>query len=287
MFEIGNSLREARVRQQLELGEVELATKIRSRYLRALEEESFDALPAQTYVKGFLRTYADYLGLDGQLYVDEFNSRFTIDGDEPREPVVARRTSNVNRHHRRLERRWIAFALAGIAALLVFFIAAWKSGGKPDEQIPNLVTTNTRAKTEGAAARDSDQAHPDPAGLVPPLRARGERQLLDGRAQLVVCRQAALHGHGRGRAVAALRGSAAVGQPRQPGSLAVVYNGKVVHAQVRLGTSTPRTASRASRLSRPRGLSNLIATYTSPGLCGSNLTSAAGQGVVLGSGRRP
>jgi hypothetical protein len=68
VFEIGNSLREARVRQQLELAEVELATKIRARYLRALEEESFDVLPAQTYVKGFLRTYADYLGLDGQLY---------------------------------------------------------------------------------------------------------------------------------------------------------------------------------------------------------------------------
>src|SRR6185503_15620319 len=118
MFEIGNSLREARVRQQLELGEIELATKIRSRYLRALEEESFDALPAQTYVKGFLRTYADYLGLDGQLY-----------GDEVREPVVARRTSHVSRQHRGLERRWIAFALAGIAALVVFVIAAWKFGG--------------------------------------------------------------------------------------------------------------------------------------------------------------
>ena len=141
MFEIGNSLREARVRQQIELGEAELSTKIRARYLRALEEESFDALPAQTYVKGFLRTYADYLGLDGQLYVDEFNSRFG-DGEEPREPVVARRTSHVARQHRRLERRWIAFALAGIAALVVFFIAAWKFGGNPNEQIPNLGTSN-------------------------------------------------------------------------------------------------------------------------------------------------
>ena len=77
MFEIGNSLREARVRQGLEFPEVEQATKIRGKYLRALEDEQFDAAPvAQTYVKGFLRTYADYLGLDGQLYVDEYNSRF-------------------------------------------------------------------------------------------------------------------------------------------------------------------------------------------------------------------
>ena len=147
MFEIGNSLREARVRQQLELTEVEQATKIRGRYLRALEEESFDALPAQTYVKGFLRTYADYLGLDGQLYVDEFNSRFG-DGDEPHEPVVARRSSYATKHHRRLERRWVVFALAGIAAVVVFVIAAWKFGGNNNEQIPNLSTTTAKPPTK-------------------------------------------------------------------------------------------------------------------------------------------
>jgi hypothetical protein len=145
VFEIGNSLREARVRQQLELTEVELATKIRARYLRALEEEAFEALPAQTYVKGFLRTYADYLGLDGQLYVDEFNSRFGIDGEEPREPVVVRRTSSVRRQHRRMESRWVLFALAGIGALFAFTIAAWKFGGKSNEQIPNLNTTTSQA----------------------------------------------------------------------------------------------------------------------------------------------
>jgi hypothetical protein len=144
VFEIGNSLREARVRQQLELSEIELATKIRARYLRALEEETFEALPAQTYVKGFLRTYADYLGLDGQLYVDEFNSRFGVEGEEHHEPVVARRTSHVRRQqHRRLERRWVVFALAGIGALLAFFFAAWKTGGKTPEPIPNLGTTTT------------------------------------------------------------------------------------------------------------------------------------------------
>ncbi|MDQ5822374.1 MAG: helix-turn-helix domain-containing protein, partial [Actinomycetota bacterium] len=81
MFEIGISLREARLRQHLELPEAEQATKIRGKYLRALEEEQFDVLPAQTYVKGFLRAYADFLGLDGQLYVDEFNSRY-IGGEE-------------------------------------------------------------------------------------------------------------------------------------------------------------------------------------------------------------
>ena len=143
MFEIGNSLREARRRQQLELGEVELTTKIRTRYLRALEEESFDVLPAQTYVKGFLRTYADYLGLDGQLYVDEYNSRYGVGEEEQREPVVARRSSHVRRHHR-LERRGVLLGLAGIAALFALVIAAWKFSDSGNQPIPNLGTTSPK-----------------------------------------------------------------------------------------------------------------------------------------------
>src|SRR5436309_1521369 len=59
MFEIGNSLREARLRQHLDFPQVEQATKIRGKYLRALEEEQFEVLPSQTYVKGFLRTYVE------------------------------------------------------------------------------------------------------------------------------------------------------------------------------------------------------------------------------------
>ena len=81
MFEIGNSLREARIRRGIEFPQAEAAIKIRGKYLRALEDEQFELLPAETYVKGFLRTYAEYLGLDGQLYVDEFNSRFVTGED--------------------------------------------------------------------------------------------------------------------------------------------------------------------------------------------------------------
>ena len=82
MFEIGSSLREARTRQGLELAELETRTKIRAKYLRALEADQFEVLPGHTYVKGFLRTYADSLGLDGQLYVDEYNSRYVPGEDE-------------------------------------------------------------------------------------------------------------------------------------------------------------------------------------------------------------
>jgi hypothetical protein len=124
VFEIGNSLREARVRQGLEWGQVELATKIRAKYIRALEEEDFEVLPAGTYIKGFLRSYAEFLGLDGQLYVDEYSSRYVVNSfdDTPqRRPRV--------RQDRGVERKVVLGALAGIAAVTALVIVAWKFGG--------------------------------------------------------------------------------------------------------------------------------------------------------------
>jgi helix-turn-helix protein/uncharacterized protein DUF4115 len=127
MFEIGSSLREARARRQIGIVQAEQATKIRGKYLRALEEERFDVLPSQTYVKGFLRTYADYLGLDGQLYVDEYNSRF-VSGEEwsPRGPAsrAAKR-----RRERRLQTAIVLLALAVIAILTIVVISAWSTSG--------------------------------------------------------------------------------------------------------------------------------------------------------------
>jgi hypothetical protein len=126
VFEIGNSLREARMRRGVDFAQAELATKVRGKYLRALEEEQFDVLPAQTYVKGFLRTYAEYLGLDGQLYVDEYNSRFVGTGDD-HEPRTRRSAARPQRRHRRVETNVVLVALAAIAIVMVVVISAWKA----------------------------------------------------------------------------------------------------------------------------------------------------------------
>jgi hypothetical protein len=122
VFEIGNSLREARERRQIEIVQVEQATKIRGKYLRALEEEQFDVLPSQTYVKGFLRTYADYLGLDGQLYVDEYNSRFVNDDWSPRRSSRAAS----RQRERRVQANVVLLAIVAVLILTVVVIAAWK-----------------------------------------------------------------------------------------------------------------------------------------------------------------
>ena len=76
MPEIGATLREARMRERIDITEVESATKIRAKYLRALENEEWDLLPGPTFVKTFLRTYAEYLGLDAKVLVEEYKQRF-------------------------------------------------------------------------------------------------------------------------------------------------------------------------------------------------------------------
>ncbi len=153
MFEIGTSLREARLRQGLDFPELEQTTKIRGKYLRALEDEQFEVLPSATYLKGFLRSYAECLGLDGELYVEEYNSRYVIGEEEA--PFRARRDSAAHRQHRRVESRVVLLAVAGIVGAMLLVIAAWKfGGGDPGKTaIPNLGRTQAVASGIGSSRR--------------------------------------------------------------------------------------------------------------------------------------
>jgi cytoskeleton protein RodZ len=143
MFEIGSSLREARLRQGLDFPELEQSTKIRAKYLRALEDEQFDVLPAQTYVKGFLRSYAEYLGLDGQLYVDEYNSRYVVGEDET--AARPRRSAPPNRP--RVQSRVVLLTLLGIAGVAALVILAWTGGSSPPQKLYGLGSTQTQTPT--------------------------------------------------------------------------------------------------------------------------------------------
>jgi cytoskeleton protein RodZ len=177
VFEIGNSLREARLRQGVDFVEAEQATKIRPKYLKALEEERFELLPAQTYVKGFLRSYAEYLGLDGQLYVDEYNSRYAPGEDEA--PLRPRRSAAGSRGYRQVESSVVLVALAGIAAVTALVIVAWKWGGSDPERIPG-------AQVGGLSNRPAATTRTPPAGRTPAAKrwialqltgARGDSKL--------------------------------------------------------------------------------------------------------------
>ena len=126
MFQIGESLREARTRRGFTAADVHKAIRIRERYLTALEEERWDMLPGEAYTKGFLRTYADYLGLNGQLYVDEYNARVARHEDDAPplvpQPVVERS---------RMRGRGVLVALGAVAIVgaAVAGLVAWQLGG--------------------------------------------------------------------------------------------------------------------------------------------------------------
>ncbi len=126
MIEVGKSLREARERRGLTLVDVERATRIRGRYLGALEDERFDLIPGETYAKGFLRGYAELLGLDGQLFVDEYNARFK-EPEPPAPPAPRRRTWT----------GWKPAAALGAAALAAVIVPlAFRSGGDKAPSLP-------------------------------------------------------------------------------------------------------------------------------------------------------
>src|SRR5918998_272718 len=118
---IGEALREERERQGLTLEDLEGRTKIRTRYLRALENEDWDILPGPAYVRGFLRTYAGELGLDAEDLVDAYREEF--EAPTPRaglpETVLSERRGPDGRRSR-FGRGWLLAGLVvGLVALLL------------------------------------------------------------------------------------------------------------------------------------------------------------------------
>ncbi len=181
MFEIGNSLREARLRQQLEFPEAEHGTKIRSKYLRALEEERFEVLPSHTYVKGFLRSYAEYLGLDGQLYVDEYNSRFVV-GDEDL-PLRTRRVPAARRRrNERRESNVVLLALVSIGILTALVIAAWRFGGAEPQKVRGL---QPAATTERSTPAPAPTSQPEGTARLEVIATRGDSFVVARRSSAI------------------------------------------------------------------------------------------------------
>ena len=75
------------MRQRLDIADVEARTKIRAKYLRALENEEFGMLPGPTFVKTFLRTYAEQLGLDPHVLVEEYRAKYEREDDMELQPL--------------------------------------------------------------------------------------------------------------------------------------------------------------------------------------------------------
>src|SRR6476469_31934 len=163
MFEIGGSLREARLKRDLTPADVQKAIRIRDRYLQALEEERCERLPGDAYVKGFLRTYADYLGLDGNLYVEEYNSRFARP-DEPQ--LVPERFARSGSRFGGVGFLRPLIVVAVIVAI-VAGLAAWQLSSSSDGKRGTPPTTSVATTTVSHHTTPRKKHHKHVAAALP------------------------------------------------------------------------------------------------------------------------
>jgi cytoskeleton protein RodZ len=151
MADIGSTLREARMRERIDISEVEAQTKIRAKYLRAIENEEWDLLPGPIYAKSFLRTYSDYLGLDSRMLLDEFKRRYEHPSEHEIRPMgrVAAGERNRGRDRRPGRLRvpsWAPIGIAIVAIVAVLYVVGQS-------------TSSTTSTTTQAPATNHHPAH--------------------------------------------------------------------------------------------------------------------------------
>jgi hypothetical protein len=169
---IGATLRETRNRRKLDLSEVETAIKIRVRFLRAMENEEWDALPGDTYTRGFIRTYANHLGLDGERLAEDFRRETGAPGGQrpPKrvEPVPAAFKGSRPRVPARLVLVLVSLGLLGL------LIGVGLTGGDDDggDSAPGAPATTER--DEGAQGQRQATAPAPEPGVAVSLAATAE-----------------------------------------------------------------------------------------------------------------
>ncbi len=156
---IGETLREARMRQRLDIADVERDTKIRAKYLRALENEEFSMLPGPTFVKTFLRTYAELLGLDPHALVEQYRA-----DHEPRDELETLKPlgpTGVGRRDRRRRgpRPWMVAALLATAVVIGLVVLGMSVDEDP-EGADTTTTTETTARTEPTETQPKEKPAP-------------------------------------------------------------------------------------------------------------------------------
>ncbi len=169
MAEIGSLLRETRMRERIDITTVESATKIRAKYLRALENEEWDQLPGPTFVRTFLRTYAEYLGLDPKMLVEDYKQRFERPGPQDLMPFGPRS----GRRPPRAPRGVPPWMLIGVAVVLLigvlFALGSFgddsSGGGNAAEATPTATAKPSAKQKKSAAKRKRAPAKPKVVSL--------------------------------------------------------------------------------------------------------------------------
>ncbi|HMK93196.1 MAG TPA: RodZ domain-containing protein [Thermoleophilia bacterium] len=171
MFEIGSTLREARVRCKVTLQQAEDDTKIRVKYIQAMENEDFDVMPSPAYVKGFLRTYSEYLGLDPVVMLQEYRSRF--EPNEEHEPFGGHSALGKPRAHRR--RNTVAFvAVICLLILGVLYVLGRDNNSNQNGQ-GQIPVTNVPSTSPSTKASSSPRPSGSPTPTLLTVKVTADR----------------------------------------------------------------------------------------------------------------
>ena len=185
MPDIGATLREARMRARIDVSEIEAQTKIRAKYLRALENEEWDLLPGPTFVKSFLRTYAQALGLDSKAIIEEYRSNYEMPSDLDRSDFAQQPIASAARSHSRQPRpgpsRGYVLALSGVGILIVLLIYAAALGRQPP------INSQRRQSAPQAQQPVRQLLHRDGGGTPRTLSATLASLKLEPSAEVYVC----------------------------------------------------------------------------------------------------
>jgi hypothetical protein len=162
MPDIGSTLREARLRARIDMTEVEAQTKIRAKYLRAIENEEWELLPGPVYVKSFLRTYGDYLGLDSRVLVEEYKRQYERPTDHDLRPA-----SSLHRERERAARGPLVPTWAVIGVVLIgIVVALYVIGSRNNKTKTPTTPTVSAGASHHAHHRVRHRAAPPPPTTV-------------------------------------------------------------------------------------------------------------------------
>lgn len=169
--DIGTALTQARTARGLSLYDVERDTRINRKYLQALEEGRLEVMPAPVYARAFMRTYAQYLGLNAGSLVQQLPGA----KPEPELPPLPHATSEAKPPL--VSAGWLASGAVVILLLGVGLLLFWNRGGGDD------ALTSVPPRAEGLGAEQ--QSPPVDAPLPPPVVVPGEAPDLEGQPYLV------------------------------------------------------------------------------------------------------
>lgn len=156
-MEIGNALKNARLSKGISLEAAEESTKIRRKYLEALENDNFEVLPGKVYIKGFIKNYAIFLGLNPNTLISAYEEMVRVapaENEDENERAEDKLTSIEKPRRSGIWKIAAGLALAGLA-VYIYLPSLTGAGKKVTPPLPikqdNQVTQD---KTNGGKAQN-------------------------------------------------------------------------------------------------------------------------------------